>query len=172
MSFRSVTQFIALSLVSGCLPLMAGLIVNLPNPTQFGSPGETVLFSGTLTNNGTDPIFLNGLSMSLDSPDGGLVGSSDIFFSEAPLSLGGGENTVMIPLFTVTINSPFAGQGYTGLFEIIGGSDETAQDIIASGAFSVQAAVPEPAFGPLAGALIGVCWLLRRRATSRVQQLE
>ena len=63
----------------------ATITITLDQPNQFATPGTTVDFTGTITNNTTGTVFLNsdsfnlgGLSLTLDDSP---------FFANAPLSL-------------------------------------------------------------------------------------
>ncbi len=119
--------------------------LTLSNPTETGAPGSTVIFTATasapLTNGAT--VFLNGDSFNVDSP---LTLDDSGFFNNFPLSLDPGDSYTG-ELFAVDV--PLNANGiYSGYFEVIGGADDNAQNLLATVPFQVnvaaQSAVPEP----------------------------
>jgi hypothetical protein len=143
----------------------AQLLFTLDNPVQAGLPGQTLTFSGTLTNSGTSEIFLNGDNFSLGGT--GLTLDDTPFVDGAPFSLAANES-FSGSLFTVAIDSsaPFPQSG-AGTFSIVGGVDDTAQDILASAPFQIGVTAPEPgALGlSMAGvAVLGILTARRRKA--------
>ena len=141
----------------------AGIIITLDTPAQIGSPGDTLIFTGTLFNNSSDTIFLNGGDLNLAgnsfTPD-----FADPFFANVPLSLDPGQATSDIELFDVLINDPFTDPfaSYNGSYTLSGGADPAAQDLLTSVDFTITAqngtsVVPEPsAFALLATALTAI----------------
>jgi hypothetical protein len=128
----------------------ADITIALDAPNQAGIAGETLVFSGTLFNSSPDTIFLNGV-------DFNLAGSSftpdylDPFLANVPLSLDPGQSTPDIELFEVLLNNPFTDPfaTYGGNYALSGGSESSAQDLLASVDFTITAqgdgsAVPEP----------------------------
>jgi hypothetical protein len=116
----------------------------LSNPVQTAIPGSTLTFganaSAPFSNSVT--IFLNGDNFNV-ALNGATIDDSD--FLNFPLSLDPGVGFAG-SLFTVTLPSTIAPGTYTGFFEILGGSDPTLQDTIATVNFEIDSppAVPEP----------------------------
>ena len=159
--------------------IISNITISLDNPNQIGNPGETLDFTGTITNtdsNLDDPaIFLNS-----DTPD--FVGPSDAvlvdnFLANVPASLAPGATSGDIDLFDIALANPeadsfglYSGSTYT----LVGGADggaRTAQDNLAQASFSVDvepasSPTPEPATFALLGA--GLALLIwRTRASVR-----
>jgi hypothetical protein len=115
----------------------------LSNPVQTGIPGSTLTFDATASapasNSAT--VFLVGDNFNV-TLDGATIDDSD--FLTFPFSLDPGDSFAG-PLFTVALPSTIAPGAYTGFFSILGGSDPSAQDTIATVNFEINApaAVPE-----------------------------
>jgi PEP-CTERM motif len=173
--------FAILTLVSlACGSASADTVtITLDSPTLSGSPGDTLQFFGTLTNTTADTVFLNDVNFNLASIPLGSIDNSP-FFTNAPLSLDaagsldGGFTSGDIELFDVTIPDPFAAANYDGTFQVLGGIDGNAQDILGTADFTVQvlgssSSVPEPSSVILLGAaFLGLCWFRRRRGVCDV----
>ena len=84
----------------------AGAMTTFDDPDQNGAPGTTLQFFGTITNPGSDAIFLNGDALNLAAPTADFT-ITDLFFANAPLLLDAGESSGLIELFDVTVNNPF-----------------------------------------------------------------
>ena len=131
---------------------------------------QTFTFSGTLTNNTSSPLYLNGDLFTVDAP---LSGDDTPFVSTfvfptdsqgnptAQPSLGVGQS-VTDPLFTVTLPTGTAPGTYTGLFEIQGGTTSSDYGLLASQSFTVNAAAGHVAAVPEAssGASLAVGFVL------------
>ena len=127
----------------------ATITITLDQPNQFATPGTTVDFFGTITNNTTGTIFLNSDSFNLSGAS--LTLDDGPFFANAPLSLAPGANSGDIEIFDVSVSSPLqdAAGFYAGSFSVLGGVDGNASVGLGSAAFSVDTAphpssVPEP----------------------------
>ena len=116
--------------------------IALDDPTQTGSPGETLEFFGTITNTSAATLYLNSDSITLDGLSLGLI---DQFFNNVPIFLGAGDSSGDVELFDVTVSNPLVDPSgtYDGSYELIGGLDGEAQDDVGSTNFSVTT-VPEP----------------------------
>jgi hypothetical protein len=150
-------------------------IVNVvfDNPDQTGHPGDILRFFGTITYTGTDPVFLNGDPMTLA---GLSLATTDLFFSNVPVSLDGASPSRDIELFDVTVSNPLldAPGLYQGTYNLLGGVDGDAEGILTSADFSVTtvpsetSTVPEPGscllLGTMLLGLITVHGLRRRKA--------
>ncbi|MES2459201.1 MAG: PEP-CTERM sorting domain-containing protein [Armatimonadota bacterium] len=141
----------------------AQMTLTLSAPNQSARPGSLLTFAGTLTNPTTTTLLLNGDSFTLNGP--GLTLDDSPFFLDGPLSLGAGQ-VFTGSLFTVRIAPTAPLQSTPGVFRIIGGTTDTAQNVLAAANFSVAAvAAPEPGSGLLllGGGLLGVVIKRRRR---------
>jgi hypothetical protein len=119
----------------------------LDSPTVSGSPGDVLKFSGTLTNTTSSNLSLNADNFNLAGFDPSAIDDSP-FFTNVPLFLGPNGSTGDIGLFDLAIPIMFASGNYEGVFQVLGGVDSDAQDIIGSVDFTAtvqQSAVPEPA---------------------------
>jgi len=176
-----ILNHILLLLSLSALVAQAGTIsIVLDNPNPSGKPGDTLSFYGTIYNSGTDTVYLNA-----SSPSFGLSAASetfsDNFFTNVPLSLAGSSNSGDIDLFDILLSNPFADPlgTYNGTYNLLGGVDANAQDILVSADFSVTLStssqnppstggggiVPEPGtFGIGALAILGLAALASSRA--------
>jgi hypothetical protein len=147
----------------------AGVVtIGLDSPLLSGNPGDVLPFSGTITNNTSDVVYLMSDNF---SPLSGLIPAAidDLpFFTNAPLFLDANESTGDIGLFNVTIPIALTPGNYGGTFTLLGGAGLDSQDVLGSADFTVQvlaaqpaSGVPEPATLPLLA--VGVCTLLVRR---------
>jgi hypothetical protein len=126
------------------------ITITLDQPNQVGLPGSTVEFLGTLTNNTSGTIFLNGDALNIE---GLSFTITDQFFNNAPISLAPGANSGDIELFDIAVASPLLDPAgfYTGTYSLLGGIDGNGQDLLETQptTFSVDtapptSAVPEP----------------------------
>jgi hypothetical protein len=146
----------------------AGVVFTLDNPDQTGLPGNTLQFFGTITNTGTDTVSFN--SDNFNFTGGASFSTTDLFFSNAPISLDGGLSSGDIELFDVSLTDPFTDSFglYGGSESLIGGANGDSQDVLASADFSVTAqapdsTTPEPASFIMAGAGVLALALKARR---------
>ncbi len=166
------TAFSISTLVLGAALLLARpasadtITLNLTNPVQTGAGGSTLSFDATVSapgkNGGT--IFLNGDDFTVPSP---LTLNDDGFFFGFPLSLDPGDSFSGL-LFTISLPPGISAGPYLGSFSILGGADGSAQDVLATVNFTVNAtagtsAVPEPGSLMLLGTgLAGLVVRVRR----------
>jgi len=128
------------------------LSVNLDSSTLTGLPGDTLMFTGTLTNNTSDTLFINSDSFTFD-----IAGALDDspFLLNAPISLDGGVTSSDFEMFDIDI-PPGQGTGaYMGSFTVLGGVDGNAQDNLGTASFEVDV-VPEPASYLLFGSALAM----------------
>lgn len=130
---------------------------NFTSSLLFARPGQTVTFSGTLTNTGPATAFLNGDAFTFPLP------VDDIpFFLGVPPSLAPG-GSVTAPVLTAIVPAGTALGLYVGSFSVIGGDTPASQNVLATREFGVQV-IPEPATCSLAiGGLVGAVLLRRQR---------
>ncbi len=137
----------------------ADVIFTLSAPVYSGAPGTTFDVIGSLSNGGTDALFLNTAS--------GMLSTSDLdfdytsFFVLVPRVLNPGDIYSSSPIFSVVVD-PLAQPGdYSGSFTILGGVDGSSFDELATQNFQVTvtgaSAVPEPSSVLLLGtSLVGL----------------
>lgn len=119
-------------------------------PVLGGVNGDTLHFTGLLTNTGPDPVFLNNDSLTFNAPALGLTASDTPFFDGTPTGiLAPAMQTGSVysgGFFDVSLNGAMPGT-YSGTFVILGGADADALDPVASQGFTVTvpavAPVPE-----------------------------
>jgi len=117
----------------------AQLTFTFTHSTLAARSGDTVTFSGTLTNQSTSELFLNGDTFML--PGSNLTLDDSPFLTNFPLSLAGGA-TAKGALFTVAVD-PTTPEGlYDGSFTIVGGPGYSDTTSLATQSFRVV--VPEP----------------------------
>jgi hypothetical protein len=108
------------------------------------TPGLDVTFDATLTNPTATTEFLNG-----DSFTSALAVDDTPFFVNFPLSLAPGAS-FHAAIFTILVPASTLPGLYAGIFDILGGADPLALDVLATRTFTVNVtpaatAVPEPA---------------------------
>jgi hypothetical protein len=137
---------------------------------QSAVNGDTIAFKGTvsLSSDATAPVYLNGDSNTLNVV--GLTLDDSGFWSNFPFSLNPGDS-VTAELFAVTVAPGTPDGAYTGTFEIQGGINADAQDVLGAPGFEVDVTsasgvTPEPSsLILLASGLAGLAGTLRRRLT-------
>ena len=150
----------------------AGVFIAFQNADQTGGAGDLLSFTGTITNQATEEVYLNGFNLNLAGNDFTTDGLSN-FLDNVPISLAGGASTSNIALFTVAIASPLTNPTgvFLGSWSLTGGIDGDAQELLGSASFSVTT-VPEPS--TLATVVLAIAGFrcrmlyLRRRARRRV----
>ena len=154
-------------LLAGTTAKADPLSIILGSPFQTVSPGGTVAFDATVTNNTDAVIFLNGDSSTLDA----LLDPSDLSdadYANFPLSLDPGESFTD-PLFSVTVPIGTPAGIYAGSFEITGGGTDSASFNLGSADFNIDvtgttAVIPEPSgLLLLISGMTGLAGTLRRR---------
>ena len=119
------------------------VFVSISPGTLTGNPGDTLQFFGTLTNTTSSTVFINGDTFTF--PPGTV---DDSPFLTAPLSLGPNEVSGSFEMFDVIIPIDLPPATYDGTFNVEGGADGNADDLLGTSAFHVEvesSAVPEPA---------------------------
>jgi hypothetical protein len=133
------------------------LTINLTESTLSGGPGDELDFTGTLTNNTSDTVFINSDSFTFAIP--GALDDSP-FLNNAPFWLDPNETSTSFELFDVVIPAGTANGTYPGALTVLGGVDGNAMDNLGAVAFEVVA-TPEPGFLPVLAA--GLAYLIYRR---------
>lgn len=148
----------------------AGVIITLDTPHQSAGAGSTLEFFGTITNADlANSVFLNEDSLTVTAANGDFT-VTDQFFSNIPVSLAAGGNSGDIELFDVTITSPFPDtfKTYTGTYQLLGGIDGDAQNVLGGTSFTVTALAPEPLTTFLLGSGLAAIGLLRRKQRAAI----
>lgn len=136
----SVLVFSSLALFLPVRCLADGLDVSVTNPSQTASAGQTVVFSGTVTNDtGSDltatDFFFDFFGYDPELDPNQLLGLTDF-------SIPDGTTTSIVELFSVTLGSPMGSGSFPVYFVLLDAyADESAVDkvTVVSGN-----AVPEP----------------------------
>ena len=130
--------------VLAALSVRAAIVFD--DPYQFGQPGDTLVFTGVLSNDGSATVFLNSDYVNLL---GNSFALNDLFFNNVPFSLDPGQSSSDIELFDFTLNNPFTDSSgtYPGIYNLLGGVNSDVQDMLAFTNFSITetSPVPEPA---------------------------
>ncbi len=154
----------------GVVAANAGTVITLDNPGQTGATGTTLRYFGTISN--TDPsntVYLNSDSLTLTAP-AGAFSFTDQFFTAVPLSLAPFTNSGDIELFDITVSNPFTDPFtvYSGTYELLGGGDGGAQDLLATASFSATpqelSGTHEPVTPVLMISGLAALGFMRRRA--------
>ncbi len=158
-----LTLFFSVAVVSQATPTFT---VTFSPSIVSGAPGTMLSFFGTLLNNTGSTQFINNDSFTLA---GGIPVDDSPFFA-GPVSLGPGASSGSFLFLNVTIPSNEAAADYAGTFDVIGGTDDNAQNNLGEGTFTVRvnAAVTVPEPSPIAFVFVGLgALLLLHRMRSR-----
>lgn len=165
MNKYSLGALSALALI--VLPTLASaqLTFTFTESLLTGGQNRTLTFAATLTNTGTDTVFLNGNDFSVSGSD--ITLDDTKFFMNAPLSLNA-NGTWTGEIFDAIISPTAPADVYSGAFTITGGADSSTFDNLARQTFQVRV-VPAPSglLAVIVGIVPGVGVLLRRRRMSR-----
>jgi hypothetical protein len=178
--FRPIKSRLAFGIIAVYLTFFSwssdgSVIVTITPHTQTGMSGDILSYSATIQNDLTGTVFLNGDGINLFAS--GVVADDTPFLFNAPLSLGPGAMWSG-EVFTLTIGATTPFLTYDGFFDIFGGPDPTALDVIGSGPFQLVVrgqGVPEPSndlvlFSISVGILLGLhAW---HGAPSRIRSLR
>jgi hypothetical protein len=162
---KTIVMFSALALAN---LLAAASIVEIsfvPTSNLVAGSVSPVDITATLTNlDDANPVFLNADNLNL-SP---FFEVTDDFFTNVPFSLGPGQTSSPITLFTLTPEPGASAGSYTGTYELFGGDGSANQfnfDSLGTASFTVveTAEVPEPASLLLMGSVLVVLASLGRK---------
>jgi hypothetical protein len=171
-------RFIGLLLFAALFTIPAHadpLTVTFISSSLTGSPGETLIFSGFLTNTGASDVYLNGAGINLAGFDVSAIDLTDFLVLDWPVTpLAAGASTDAFDFFSVTIPSGFDSGIYYGSLDVQGGATLDDDDVLGSAAFKVGveevSSTPEPGGLSLLGigslTLFGFLWLHRRNGTN------
>ena len=140
--------------------------VDLTLTSVSGAPGSEVTVYGTITNTGSDDVYLNSENFTLGSSS---FSNGDVtdFFLNAPLSLAPDSDSGLIALFTFDVASGTPGGSYGGNYLDILGGGPTDQNLLASAEYSVtvkNTVAPEP--GTIGLIVLGGAGVILRRRRS------
>jgi plastocyanin len=167
-NFRNLLLTFAALAILPCAAARADtLAINFMPSTLSAAPGQTVTFSGTITNLENATVDLNSCDVNLSGPF--TTDSCVDFLRFAPLFLGPLETSAPFDMFTATADQPFTGSfglQYPGIFTVLGGPDSDAQEVLARANFGVIV-TPEPGSAVLLGLAVILTLAFRRHRTFR-----
>ncbi|HEY3283848.1 MAG TPA: hypothetical protein VGN26_16400 [Armatimonadota bacterium] len=168
MRIRAFVAVLGLLLVvSGAA--QAQLVLSFDAAGMSGQVGQTLTYSGTLTNLGPDPLYLNGASVGGLSAD--LTVDLDPFLLGAPFLMAQSD-TWSGELLRVTLGSGASVGDSVGFLTVLGGAGFSDQDALAVQPFvvTVEPTTPTPelpaSMVAWLGALLPLGCLLRRASPS------
>jgi len=137
------------------------ILVSLDASSSLISPGQTITFTGTVSNLDSSIVYLNDCDVNLS----GLSLEEDCspFLTFAPLSLDPLETGIpSFSMFTITADLPYLDSlgVQSGSFDVLGGADPSGLNVLGSAAFSVDVETPEPSSVLL---LLTACMVLALR---------
>jgi hypothetical protein len=172
---KPAKKFFLLTAALLALPALAtaaSVQIDLDFSTATIYPGESVTFSGTVSNLESTTIFLNGCNVNLAgvSVSGGCIE----FLLNAPLTLDPLQSGIpSFFLFTVSADLPYLGTFGTqsGSFDVLGGEGSSDLNLLGSANFSVEVASPEPS-SMLLALSAGIVLMVKSRRKLAVQSGE
>lgn len=133
----------------------ASISFNFDSSLIYAQAGDTVTFSGKITNTGMGTVYLNGDNYTFPLP----VDDTPFFLNVPPLLMAGGSYSG--PLFDVMVPFATANGLYVGSFSVIGGDSSASSDVLATRDFGVRV-VPEPGTTGLVLLTLATAVCLRR----------
>lgn len=156
---RVVLAALALALLAPG-PARAQLLFTITPGTRTGAPGDTLTYTGTLTNqSAVDTLFLTSGAGTVDNPE--ITVDELSFLGYTPPSLAPNAS-YSGNLFDVNIGTGSSTGDYPGSFEILYGLAEGATNLAARQDFTVAVVTPAPP-AALVFAFGGVGALIARR---------
>jgi hypothetical protein len=157
---------------SACVLLSPGrcfaddISLNIADPSQTATPGQTVDFTGTITNDIEQDLSASDFVFSFSGYNSNLTINQ--LLGTPNFSIGAGETTSIVDLFSVTLDSTMGPGTYPVDFVLVGGNSEESRSTTGEVSITVT---PEPSTMGLmvTGLLIFATVLLRssRKSQSR-----
>jgi plastocyanin len=132
-------------------------------------PGQTITFSGTITNLENVAVDLNGCDVNIP---GQFTADCSLFLSNAPFFLDPLETSFVFDMFTVTVDQPYTGSmglQPPGTFTLLGGLeppgggyDGGTQNLLGEAQFAVIV-TPEPGTAVMLGLALTLTFTLSGR---------
>jgi hypothetical protein len=161
----------ALAVLPGSIAQAANLSISFDFSNLLIAPGQTVTFSGTITNLESVTVDLNGCDVNLPGP---FTTDCGLFLANAPFFLNAHQTSASFGMFSVTAGVTYPGPyGLRpgGIFTVLGGLeaggvyDPSTQHILSQSTFAVTVA-PEPGTAALLCLALPLAFALRRRSIS------
>lgn len=151
----------ALSILPGAAARADTLSVTFDPSILSARPGQTITFSGTITNPAAVTVYLNACDVNIP---GQFTSDCSLFLLNAPFFLDPLETSALFDMFTVTVDEPYTALSglQSGAFTVFGGSDGDAQENLVQAQFSVDV-VPEPGTAVLLGLALTLTFAVGRR---------
>ncbi len=139
MSFR----LSVLPLLFAALAWSDTLTVTLDSVQVSATPGGAVTFSGTITNNSSASVSINGVGLNLANFDPTNYDATP-FLLNAPVTLAAGGTSADFAFFTVSIPNGFSPGVYVGSMDVQGGATSTDFNLLGTGDFALNVAISIP----------------------------
>ncbi len=151
------------------LATAASVQIDLDFYTANLSPGDSVTFSGTISNLESSSMYLNGCSVNLTGIS--ITGDCIDFLINAPLSLDPLQSGIpTFLMFAISANFPYLDSAgpQNGSFDILGGEGPSDLNLLGTANFSVDVQTPEPS-GALLVVPTGIVLMITFRRKLAVQ---
>lgn len=154
----SLVIFFVVVLASATKTSADQVTLTLTNPTQTGTIGSTLLFTGILTNTGSQSVLIDSSGLVVDP----FTTTRNLIFTSGALNLAPMQSTGEILLFTVTLDPALnAPSTITGFFSV--GRSSTVDGELAIQQFTINVEpIPEPATLLLLGTGLAAFTLRKR----------
>jgi hypothetical protein len=159
----------ALSILPGAAARADSLSITFDPSILTAQPGQTVTFSGTITNLESVTVDLNGCDVNIP---GQFTSDCSLFLGNAPFFLAPLETSFLFDMFTVTVDQPYTGSlglQPPGVFTVLGGLeppgggyDGSTQNLLGQAQFAVIV-TPEPGTAVLLGLALTLAFILGGR---------
>jgi hypothetical protein len=131
----------ALLIIVGGVASATPIFLSFDNANQTSFGGETLSFTGTLTNTTAGTLFINGDVLNFTGP---FTTDDSPFLTNAPFTIDPSAPSSDFQMFTVDIPVLPAPGLYTGSLLVQGGTTADAMDSLGQATFSINIPTPEP----------------------------